>query len=109
MGGIREPIHGHNWEVCVVIRAPRLDADGLVCDFHAVEKALAAIINRFHNRHLNEVEPFTTTNPTAELVARHIAVGLAAQLGPVLAPQSGRIARVSVTEAPGCTAAFEPD
>jgi 6-pyruvoyltetrahydropterin/6-carboxytetrahydropterin synthase len=109
MGGIREPIHGHNWDVRVVIRAPRLDADGLLCDFHAVEKGLAAIIARFHNRHLNEVEPFTTINPTAELVARHIALELAAKLGPVLAPQDGRIAKVSVTEAPGCTAAFEPD
>ena len=109
IGGVREPVHGHNWDVRVVIRAPRVDSEGLVCDFHAVEAAVASILSRFHNRHLNEVEPFTVTNPTAELVARHIADELGTALAPVLMPQAGRVARVSVTEAPGCVASYEPD
>lgn len=103
--GEREPVHGHNWRVEAVVEGPGLDADGLLCDFHAVEAALREVIGPLDNADLNEA--LAGINPTAENVARAICEGLASRLGGVLAPEA-RVARVSVTEAPGCRAEYAP-
>lgn len=101
MGGVREPLHGHNWHVTITVGGERLDADGLLCDFHLVESRLREITARFHNRNLNEVAPFDTLNPTAELVAQHIGESIAAVL-----PPGVRLVSSRVTEAPGCAAVW---
>lgn len=101
--GEKEPVHGHNWRVRVELAGETLDEDGLLCDFHEVERGLDRILARFHNRDLNATPPFDTLNPTAEHVARHLAESLAPGL-----PAGVRLSRVSVTEAPGCTAAYVP-
>ncbi|MHC5022410.1 MAG: 6-pyruvoyl trahydropterin synthase family protein [Planctomycetota bacterium] len=101
ISGEREPLHGHTWHVTAAVAGEALDADGLLCDFHDLEAALDAIIDRLHNRDLGLTPPFDETNPTAEHVARHIADAMARQL-----PEGVRLARVSVTEAPGCTATW---
>ena len=56
--GELEPVHGHDWNVRVTIAAEELDEIEVVMDFHVLEEALAELLDRFHNRHLNEVEPF---------------------------------------------------
>lgn len=104
IGAAREPVHGHNWRVIAVVRADRLDADGFVCDFHAVDEALKRIVAPFHNADLHACEPFSRgISPTAEQVAMVIADALASSLGGVLSPRAW-VDRVSVTEAPGCEA-----
>jgi 6-pyruvoyltetrahydropterin/6-carboxytetrahydropterin synthase len=105
--GQREPLHGHNWLVTASIAGDTLDEDGLLCDFHAVDRVLAEITEPFVNMNLNEVPPFNDVNPSAEHVARHIATELAARLKNELAP-GGRVRAVSVTEAPGCCATYRP-
>ncbi len=108
--GQREPVHGHNWRVRVTVAGPALDADGLLCDFHAIERALREVTGRLDNRSLNDLPAFSGeegVNPSAEHVARHIGERMAALLGPTLAP-GARVARVSVTEAPGCVATWMP-
>ena len=101
MGGIQEEVHGHNWKVEATLAGASLDSDGLLVDFHALERALDGIVGRFHNRNLNATPPFDRINPTAELVAQFIAV----QLGPAL-PPGVRVRSVSVGEATGCTATY---
>lgn len=104
--GACEPIHGHNWKVTVWIRGESLDDDGLLVDFHDLERAVDAIIGPWHNTNLNEVSPFEQVNPTAELVAREIANGVRTELG-INATTSIDVRRVEVTEAPGCCAIYE--
>ncbi len=101
IGGVREPIHGHNWSVTVIVAGTSLDADGLLVDFHALERTIDGIIGRFHNQNLNTTTPFDQINPSAELVAQYIAV----QIIPTL-PMGVRVQSVSVGEAPGCTATY---
>lgn len=110
IAGEREPIHGHNWHVTVTIAGPALDADGLLCDFHAVERALGAIVARMNNANLDDVPPFAggALNPSAENVARVIADELKRGLAGTLAG-GARVASVRVTEAPGCAATYRPD
>lgn len=107
MGGRREAVHGHNWRVTLTVAGPELDADGLLCDFHAVEGALAEVVGALHNSDLNAVAPFDRVNPTAEHVARHIAESVAERLGAGLAP-GARVRSCRVTEAPGCSATYLP-
>lgn len=103
IGGEREPVHGHNWRVRAVVAGRELDGDGLLCDFHEVERELRSIVERHHNRSLNETPPFDRVNPTAEHVAREIGAELRRRLSGRLG-KGVRVSRVSVTEAPGCEA-----
>jgi len=108
IGGQREPLNGHQWRVVATIEGPHLDPEGLLCDFHAVQRALALIIAPFQNANLNHVPPFDKDlNPTAENVARHIARQLQQGLRAHLSREA-RVASVSVTEAPGCVATYRP-
>jgi 6-pyruvoyltetrahydropterin/6-carboxytetrahydropterin synthase len=108
MRGEREPVHGHNWRVTATVSGPSLDDDGLLCDFHAVEKSLLAATERFHNKNLNETAPFDRLNPTAELVAAHLAEAIQAGIPASDAARGVRVESVRVTEAPGCAAIYSP-
>lgn len=106
IGGVREPVHGHNWHVTVTLAGPNLDDDGLLCDFHTVEASLRDLTAKFHNRNLNDIPPFSgEVNPSAENVARYLAEELSAGLDPDLSPHA-TIHSVRVTEAPGCAATY---
>lgn len=102
--GEREPLHGHNWHITLTIESDSLDDDGLVCDFHDVDRSLHEITEPFNNRSLNDITPFDTLNPTAENVAKHFAEAMRITL-----PRGVRVVSCSTTEAPGCTATYLPD
>ena len=102
--GALEPIHGHNWTVKVSVTAPKLDAIGVVMDFHELERLVDAIVVPMHNRHLNELEPFKSElNPSAENVAVHVGRSLAMKL-----PQGAALRSVTVWETPENSAAYYP-
>ena len=69
IAGAREPLHGHNFVTKATIAGDTLDGDGLLCDFHTAHAVLVEICNPFTNRNFNEIAPFDTTNPSAELIA----------------------------------------
>ncbi len=103
MRGEREPVHGHNWRVTVIVAGETLDGDGLLCDFHEIERTLDTILAPWQNANLNESEPFEKINPTAELIAREIGERIRGTL-----PDGVRLVGASVTEAPGCRATYRP-
>ena len=104
LAGEREQVHGHDWHLTVLVESPVLDEDGLVCDFHALESALERIVAPFRNSDLNASSAFSTKNPSAENVVEFIGRALIPEL-----PSGVRLARSSVTEAPGCVAHWIPD
>lgn len=106
-----EPIHGHNWHVTACVAGEKLDADGLLCDFHTIEDALHEITDGFHNRNLNAIPAFDTAlpkglNPSAEHVAMHIACELSGLIDASLEQYGARLVWVRVTEAAGCAAVY---
>ena len=105
MRGTPEPTHGHNFRVTLTIAGPALDPDGLLCDFHAVEAALAETIAPFCNADLNATPPFDQLNPTAEHLARHIAETTRRALANTL-PSGAAVVSCRITEAPGCAATY---
>ena len=61
-------LHGHRWNVTVVIIAHVLDDKGMVFDFTKLKQ----IADEYDHRILNEVVP----NPTAELIASDLFVNI---------------------------------
>lgn len=99
--GAMETSHEHDWRVRVRVEGPRLDADGLLCDFHDLERRLDDVLAPFVDSNLNDTPPFDECNPTAERFAEHVALQLASE------PPAGVIRiEAAVTEAPGCEAFF---
>jgi 6-pyruvoyltetrahydropterin/6-carboxytetrahydropterin synthase len=100
--GSLEPVHGHNWRVKVTVSAEKLDAIGVVMDFHELERLLDVILTPLHNRHLNDVPPFARElNPSAENVALH--VGRSLRL-----PNPVRLVSVEVWETDTNSAVYRP-
>lgn len=103
IAGDLEPLHGHNWRVTVTVRSDDVNDDGLVCDFHELERVVDATLAAWKNANLNDAPQFADKNPSAEHVAQEIARAVASA-----APRGARVHRVAVTEAPGCEAAYYP-
>lgn len=100
LGGEREALHGHDWRVRMTVEGDQLDDDGLLCDFHLLERVLNSAIAPLRDSNLNDVAVLAGINPTAENVALYLASTVAGDLPPAI----GRL-RLAITEAPCCEAA----
>ncbi len=103
--GVMEDPHEHEWRVVATLRSELLDETmGVVADFVEVDRALARVVEPWVGGDLNAQEAFSDGRPSAERVAEDIARRLGRELA-----CDALLYRVSVTEAPGCVAAFYPD
>jgi len=73
-------MHGHNWKVETEVFASRLDETGMGVDFKVIKQATRDIAGRLDHRYLNDLEPFTGINPTAENIAAYFYQELSASL-----------------------------
>jgi 6-pyruvoyltetrahydropterin/6-carboxytetrahydropterin synthase len=62
--------HGHNYKVRLTLRGEVLDDAGLLLDFKDLKHVMRPVIDRIDHQMLNELEPFTKINPSAENLAR---------------------------------------
>jgi 6-pyruvoyltetrahydropterin/6-carboxytetrahydropterin synthase len=97
-----EPVHGHDWKVEVVAGAPELDSIGVVVDFEHLKKAVAAVAARFHYKDINSHPDLAALSPSAEVLARYFFQEVRKGMG----AEGGRLVRVRVWEAPGCSATY---
>ncbi|QNI33227.1 6-carboxytetrahydropterin synthase QueD [Alloacidobacterium dinghuense] len=63
--------HGHNYKVRITLLGERLDHAGLLLDFKDLKQVMRPVIDRIDHQMLNELEPFTEINPSAENLARY--------------------------------------
>lgn len=63
--------HGHNYKVCVTLAGEALDPTGLLLDFKQLKQVMRPVIDRIDHQMLNDLEPFTEINPSAENLARY--------------------------------------
>jgi len=75
-----ENVHGHNYKVCVIVRGEKLDQTGMLADFVELKRLLRAISEPLDHVFLNDIEPFTQLNPSAENIALYICERLQAGL-----------------------------
>lgn len=62
-------LHGHNYDVEVLVESEALDARGFVVDFRELDPVKAWIDATLDHRHLNDV---LEGQPSAEAIARHV-------------------------------------
>jgi 6-pyruvoyltetrahydropterin/6-carboxytetrahydropterin synthase len=61
-----ENVHGHNYKVQLRIFGTGLDKAGLLMDFGDIKRILREVIEILDHQFINDIEPFTTVNPSAE-------------------------------------------
>ncbi|MFO7893910.1 MAG: 6-carboxytetrahydropterin synthase QueD [Longimicrobiales bacterium] len=65
-----ERLHGHRYVVEAALAAEELNESGLAYDFVDVKKHLRALADWLDHQNINELEPFTEIEPSAENQAR---------------------------------------
>ena len=96
-----EPLHGHNFRVEAFVEAETLPDAGYVIDFLELETTLQEVVAPYDHRHMNDIAPFDTINPTTENMARFFYLELENKL-----PEGASLARIRVWEAPTYSASF---
>ena len=66
-----ERLHGHRYVVEVTLTAEELNEAGIAFDFVDVKHHLRALADRLDHENINELEPFTTVEPSAENQAKY--------------------------------------
>ncbi len=67
-----ESLHGHNWKVEAEIEGNNLDRIGMLIDFKILRELLNKVVKRLDHCLLNDLEPFKSSNPSAEIIAKYI-------------------------------------
>jgi 6-pyruvoyltetrahydropterin/6-carboxytetrahydropterin synthase len=63
--------HGHNYKVRIALCGETLDKAGLLLDFRDLKQVMMPVIDRLDHQMLNDLEPFTEINPSAENLAKY--------------------------------------
>ena len=95
-------LHGHNWQVAIVMQVKELDNVGIGVDFKVLKRELDRILDEFDHSNLSELECFKTMNPTSENIAHLIYKKLAESMN----DGNVKVAKVKISESPNSTAAY---
>jgi 6-pyruvoyltetrahydropterin/6-carboxytetrahydropterin synthase len=63
--------HGHNYKVLVTLVGKELDKTGLLLDFKLLKQVMRPVVEYLDHQMINDLEPFTTVNPSAENLAKY--------------------------------------
>lgn len=77
--------HGHNYRVLVTLQGAELDTSGLLLDFKELKKVLRPTVEYLDHQMINDLEPFTILNPSAENLAKYFFENTADQLDQISA------------------------
>lgn len=100
-----ENIHGHNWQVEIIVSSNVLNEIGLVIDFKLLKGYLGEIMETLDHKFLNDADYFKKINPSAEIIARYVYE----ELEKIISPNkdsSIKIERVNVYETPSSMASY---
>ncbi|MCW8956133.1 MAG: 6-carboxytetrahydropterin synthase QueD [Gammaproteobacteria bacterium] len=87
-------MHGHNWKVELEVEASALNDIGIAIDFKAMKNAANGVCDQLDHRYLNDLEPFTSINPTAE----NIAAWLYAEIGQLINNETLKVSALTLWE-----------
>jgi 6-pyruvoyltetrahydropterin/6-carboxytetrahydropterin synthase len=107
-----ENIHGHNYRVRVTVEGTRLNGIGLLVDFVDLKRAVRRVIDSLDHQFINDVEPFTTVNPSAENLAKYFFDEVSSALDLQASSFNNhpvRISQVKIWETDTSIAVYKPD
>ena len=100
-----ENLHGHRYKVVANLKTDILDEIGLAFDFTVLKKSIDEILERFDHTCLNDINPFTSINPSSE----NIASTIYSELKQRLDRQTAEIESIEVWESPDAWVTYFPD
>ena len=98
--------HGHNYRVQVTLEGPQLDQIGLLIDFTQLKHVMRDVIRRLDHQFINDLEPFTKINPSAENMAKYLYDEIGSQLTNL--PPGAHLSHVIVWETDTAMARYQP-
>jgi 6-pyruvoyltetrahydropterin/6-carboxytetrahydropterin synthase len=98
--------HGHNYRVQITLEGPQLDNIGLLVDFTHLKEAMRSVIKLLDHQYLNDLEPFTTVNPSAENMAKYFYDEVSRKLKDL--PPGAKVIDVIVWETDTSMAKYSP-
>jgi len=63
--------HGHNYKLRVTLAGNELDKAGLLLDFKDLREVMRDVTDRLDHQMINDIEPFTMLNPSAENLSKY--------------------------------------
>lgn len=95
-------LHGHNWQVEVVVESEVLDEVGIAIDFREIKKQTKLVIKRLDHQYLNDIKPFDELNPTAENIAKYFFD----EVGKLINNNHVRVQQVTIWETPRASVTY---
>ena len=89
-------LHGHNWQVEVMVSSQVLDESGITIDFREIKKQTKVVVKRLDHQYLNEIKPFDVLNPTAENIAKYFFD----EIGILINEENVKVKEVLIWETP---------
>ena len=65
-------LHGHNWNVTVLLQASELDEIGIALDFKVLKKELNSILDMLDHKDINTLPEFEEVSPSSEILSKFI-------------------------------------
>src|SRR5215471_12421932 len=99
-----EPLHGHSYNIDIVLESEKIQQYDLAVDFVTARSALETIAKEFDYTYINQHPAFAGRNTSAENLARYFAERMetSGALG------WARVAEVTVWEGPSNRATYVP-
>ena len=102
-----ENVHGHNYRVQVTVEGEQLNRIGLLVDFVELKRAVRDVIAYLDHQFINDLEPFTVINPSAENLAKYFYDEVSARVQ-IATDTPARIAQVKIWETDTSIAVYRP-
>jgi len=98
-------LHGHNWQVEVLVASNVLDDVGMAIDFREIKQQTKVVVKRLDHQYLNDVVPFDELNPTAENIAKYFYE----EVGQLINNQDVRVKEVIIWETLRASVTYSED
>src|SRR4029078_1974164 len=103
-----ENVHGHNYRVQITVEGERLNRIGLLVDFVELKRAVREVVAILDHQFINDLEPFTVINPSAENIAKYFYDQVSARMGAPDTEAPARIAQIKIWETDTSIAVYPP-
>jgi 6-pyruvoyltetrahydropterin/6-carboxytetrahydropterin synthase len=103
-----ENVHGHNYRVQITVEGEKLNRIGLLVDFVELKKAVREVADRLDHQFINDLEPFTVINPSAENMAKYFYDEVSRRMNLQNSEAPSRVSQIKVWETDTSIAVYRP-
>ena len=103
-----ENVHGHNYRVQITVEGERLNRIGLLVDFVELKRVVREVVDRLDHQFINDLEPFTVINPSAENMAKYFYDEVSKKMDGTNGETATRISQIKIWETDTSIAVYRP-